>query len=110
MQDSYAKSPKAAILSPTAVAMTYMAFGTLWIFTTDHFMEVLMASDSRMAVLLANFKGLFFVALTSVLVFLLTSMAVRNQRRSLEQAILRERAAMIDITRCQQAEAPPWLD
>jgi diguanylate cyclase (GGDEF)-like protein/PAS domain S-box-containing protein len=105
MQDSYAKSPKAAILSPTAVAMTYMAFGTLWIFTTDHFMEVLMASDSRMAVLLANFKGLFFVALTSVLVFLLTSMAVRNQRRSLEQAILRERAAMIDITRCQQAEA-----
>lgn len=61
-----------SVKSAFKIAISYLIFGVLWIYFSDNAVEFLSAGDTHELTLLQNYKGLFFIVFTSVLLFLLS--------------------------------------
>ena len=59
------------------VALSYFLFAMLWILTSDYLLGLLVA-DSALLVSVSTYKGLLFVATTSILLYLVLRIWVRN--------------------------------
>ena len=71
---------------PRTVALTYLAFGALWIFFTDRLLVWLQLPPSRVLGL-QTFKGWLFVLGSAVLVYLLLKRYERKSERATEALI-----------------------
>lgn len=70
----------AGYLAPVRIALLYAVFAALWIFFSDQFIE-LIATDKRGLSQLQTFKGLAFVVVTTLLVWLLVHRSFSAQIR-----------------------------
>ena len=61
-----------SIKSAFKIAISYLLFGALWIYFSDSAVELLSLGNAHQLTLLQNYKGLFFIVITSVLLFLLS--------------------------------------
>jgi hypothetical protein len=57
-------------LTPAGIALSYAAFAALWIFASDRLLALFLP-DHELILWISLFKGLFFVAATAVLLYLL---------------------------------------
>ncbi len=60
------------------IALTYLVLGTAWIYVSDALVETI-ADAPRNVTLLQTYKGIFFVVLTTFLLFLLSYRLFRSQ-------------------------------
>lgn len=76
------------------IALVYLAFASLWILLSDSSLLALAGEQGFRQ--LSPYKGIFFVSVTSLMLFLLVSRYVsklEEERQSLEDAIRRQKAA-----------------
>lgn len=71
---------RAGYLAPIRIALLYAVFAALWIFFSDQLIE-LIATDKRALSQLQTFKGLAFVVVTTLLVWLLVHRSFSAQIR-----------------------------
>ncbi|HQW21223.1 MAG TPA: PAS domain S-box protein, partial [Rhodocyclaceae bacterium] len=84
MHESFSTPPQASWLMPVRVALLYAVFAALWIVTSGYLLNLTTADTT----LLARFelaKGLAFVAVTSILLYLLVK-SQANRSGSMEEA------------------------
>jgi len=77
-------------LSPLTVALTYMVIGSLWIVSTDHLVQPWLLVSPPLHTLLSELKGLLFVCVSGLLIYMLTSVSQRTQQQRLDLAFGRE--------------------
>lgn len=70
-------------LAPVRIALLYAAFAGLWIVFSDQFIEFL-AQDKNALSQLQTFKGLIFVVVTTILVWLLVQRSMSSHIRLLQ--------------------------
>lgn len=71
---------KAGYFAPLRIALSYAIFATLWIIFSDQLMQRL-TDDAQLLSRLQTYKGLFFVALTTMLVWLLIQRSWLSQNK-----------------------------
>lgn len=54
------------------IAIIYLTFGILWIYFSDSLVEILAKNNSTVLSTLQTYKGLFFILITTVLLFILS--------------------------------------
>lgn len=92
------------------VALLYLVFGILWIIVTDHYLVVQLDDPSRVEEV-QNYKGIFFVCLSAVLVYVLSISLqgkLLTQTEQIEQIFRHEKIALLvsdqsgTITQCSK--------
>jgi PAS domain S-box-containing protein len=90
---------KSAVRRALKISGIYALFGLLWITVSDQLLAA-MVSDGATISLISMYKGWFFIAVTAMLVFILSRGALTKQQRLTEEALLSEQQlrAMIETT------------
>ncbi len=70
----------AGYFSPLRIALSYALFANLWIIFSDQLMQRL-TSDAQLLSRLQTYKGLFFVTITTIMVWLLVQRFWRSQNK-----------------------------
>ncbi len=92
------------------VALSYLVFGILWIIVTDHYLLAELEDSSRVEEL-QNYKGIFFVCLSTVVIYLLSISLqgkLLSQTEQIEQIFKHDKIALVvsdhsgTITQCSQ--------
>ncbi len=92
---------EASLLSPALrLALIYGFFGALWILVSDRLLLYLVP-DLQMVEQLQTYKGWFFIAVTSVLLWLLATRFL-SQVRAAEEALHRLNRKLQAISNCNQ--------
>ncbi len=92
---------EASLLSPALrLALIYAFFGALWILVSDRLLLYLVP-DLQMVEQLQTYKGWFFIAVTSVLLWLLATRFL-SQVRAAEEALHRLNRKLQAISNCNQ--------
>jgi PAS domain S-box-containing protein len=92
---------EASLLSPALkLALIYAFFGALWILVSDRLLLYLVP-DLQMVERLQTYKGWFFIAVTSVLLWLLATRFL-SQVRAAEEALYRLNRKLQAISNCNQ--------
>ncbi|HET8808482.1 MAG TPA: hypothetical protein VFM76_08885, partial [Methylophaga sp.] len=71
---------RAGYFAPVRIALLYAAFASLWIVFSDQLIELL-AQDKNALSQLQTFKGLIFVVVTTILVWLLVHRSLSSKIR-----------------------------
>ncbi|MGB8889211.1 MAG: PAS domain S-box protein [Candidatus Korobacteraceae bacterium] len=92
---------QASILSPALrLALIYAFFGALWILVSDR-LSFYLVPDLQLAERLQTYKGWFFIAVTSVLLWLLATRFL-SQVRAAEEVLHRLNRKLQAISNCNQ--------
>jgi PAS domain S-box-containing protein len=92
---------QASLLSPALrLALIYAFFGALWILVSDR-LSFYLVPDLQLVERLQTYKGWFFIAVTSVLLWLLATRFL-NQVRAAEEALHRLNRKLRAISNCNQ--------
>src|SRR5271166_5495950 len=92
---------QASILSPALrLALIYAFFGALWILVSDR-LSFYLVPDLQLVERLQTYKGWFFIAVTSVLLWLLATRFL-SQVRAAEEALHRLNRKLQAISNCNQ--------
>ena len=101
-QSRHLPSEKAIFLSPALrLALIYAFFGALWILVSDR-LSFFLVPDLQEVERLQTYKGWFFIAVTSVLLWLLAS-RLFSQVRAAAEALHRLNRELQAISSCNQA-------
>ena len=93
---------QASLLSPALrLAVIYAFFGALWILVSDR-LSFYLVPDLQLAERLQTYKGWFFIAVTSVLLWLLAKRFL-SQVRAAEEALHRLNRKLQAISNCNQS-------
>lgn len=85
---------KAGYFAPLRIALSYALFATLWIIFSDQLMHRL-TDDALMLSRLQTYKGLLFVTITAILVWLLVQRFWRSQHKLI--AALQESQSKLNV-------------
>lgn len=88
---------KPSLTRPLRVAGIYLAFSVMWILTSDSLLRALV-QDAGLIARLQTFKGLLFVLISALLIFLLC----RHEQRELQQLDRGLRQRLLQLRRTQQ--------
>src|SRR5271157_1956255 len=93
---------QASLLSPALrLALIYAFFGALWILVSDR-LSFYLVPDLQLVERLQTYKGWFFIAVTSVLLWLLATRFL-SQVRAAEEALHRLNRKLQAISNCNQS-------
>ena len=84
--------------SALQISIFYFIFGVLWIYFSDNAVEIFSSKNLHRLTLLQNYKGWFFIVITSLLLFVLSYRFFHKQYIEYIQHINEQKAAHIKLT------------